>query len=70
MVPFTKCYLSLQKGWLSFWQSHDHRASTRTSAYDTKEAPLAACENLNEVEVPEHLAEIGISAEDSYQESP
>lgn len=41
----------------------------RTFAYDTKETPLAACENLNEDEMPEHLAEMGISAEDSYQES-
>lgn len=35
----------------------------------TKEAPLAARENLSEDEMPEHLIEMGISAEDSYQES-
>lgn len=34
-----------------------------------KEAPLTACEILNEDEMPEHLAEMGISAENSYQES-
>ena len=37
--------------------------------HDTKEAPLAACEYLNEDEMPEHLIEKGISADDGYQES-
>ena len=37
--------------------------------HDTKEAPPAACENLNEDKMPEHLIEMGIGSEDGYQES-
>lgn len=36
---------------------------------DTEEAPLAACENSNEDEMPEPFIEMGVSAKDSYQES-
>lgn len=69
-ISLNAIYLCKRDGWAcSFWQSHDPRASMRAFAYDTKETPLAACENLNEDEMPEHLAEMGISAEDSYQES-
>lgn len=70
VISLNAIYLCKRDGWAcSFWQSHDPHASMRTFAYDTKETPLAACENLNEDEMPEHLAEMGISAEDSYQES-
>lgn len=37
--------------------------------HDTKEAPRAAPENLNEDMMPEHLIEMGISAEGGYPES-
>lgn len=66
----SKCYLSLHKGQLSLQllPSCDPHVDLCMEVRDTEEARLAACENLNEDEMPEHLTEMGISAEHGYQE--